>query len=138
MPRPKKRDSGRITEVGGTVVGAVAAGVSLADAARRAGISERTLYNWLKRGEHEPDSTYGMFAAAVAAARDHSTQAPPMTDDALRVAVSRAARAGSIQAMRLYWEMLHADTGDEEAPDDPLLALDELARWRRANPSGAR
>lgn len=53
--------------------------------------------------------------------------------------MSEAARAGSVPAMRLYWEILRADAEpDDKTKGDSLIELDELAaRRRHANIGGA-
>ncbi len=115
----------------GPVLAAVEAGCSLRDAAREAGVAPRTVKRWLARGRREQAGAHQEFTEAVEkvwAARElPASDDPPMGDGELRVAVSEAARAGSVPAMKLYWEMLLAD---RERRPNPLAEFDELARRR--------
>lgn len=110
-------------EVQGAVLRAVYGGLSLVEAAEQAGVGERTLRNWLSAGRKDPESEHGRFAAAVDEARDAAARAD-MSFDEFRGHVSRAVRAGSVQAMRVWLE-LHDRQQDE--PDDPFAALDAAA-----------
>ena len=113
------------------VLEAIRAGASVADAAREAGLSPRTVQRWLARGRREQAGAHRDFTEAVEAAwraRELPPSDEPMGDGELRVAVSEAARAGSIPAMRLCWEMLRADR-ERRAPN-ALDEFDELARRR--------
>lgn len=114
------------------VLGAVGAGLSIVDAATQVGVSERTVKNWLTRGRREPESKYGPFAVAVDGARDGPGADAAMSRDELFVVVSRAARKGSVQAQKLYWEMLNGPGASEEVEveSDPLAGVDEVARRR--------
>jgi len=114
----------------GPVLAAVEAGCSLADAARQAGVAERTVKRWLARGRREQAGAHQEFTEAVEkvwAARELPSSDEPMDGHELRVSVSEAARAGSVPAMKLYWEMLLAD---RERRPNPLAEFDELARRR--------
>lgn len=114
-------------------------GVSIHDAALQVGVPQRTVERWLSRGRREPESKYGPFAQAAAEARSAETDAGPMDAAQLRVQVSRAARRGSVPAMRLYWEFLEADkrraapASSFEELDPIAQARDELAARRKAN-----
>ena len=115
----------------GAVLGAVEAGCSLRDAAREAGVAERTVKRWLARGRREEAGEHRDFTEAVEAAwqaRELPSSDPPMDGHELRVSVSEAARAGSVPAMKLYWVMLLADR-ERRAPTS-LDEFDELARRR--------
>ena len=81
------------------------AGVSLADAARFAGVAPRTLRGWLRNGRRDPTSSYGPFARAIDDARARTAAGGTMDAGELRAVVGRAARHGSVRAMRLVWEM---------------------------------
>jgi len=113
------------------VLGAIRAGASVADAAREAGLSARTVQRWLARGRREEAGEHRDFTEAVEAAwqaRELPSSDPPMDGHELRVSVSEAARAGSVPAMKLYWVMLLADR-ERRAPTS-LDEFDELARRR--------
>jgi hypothetical protein len=67
------------------------AGASVADAARHAGCSSRTVERWLARGRENPSSGYADYAAAVDALRAARAIEPSdeaLTDYELRVIVS--------------------------------------------------
>jgi transposase len=51
-----------------SIVDAVRAGNHIKTAAAAAGVGLRTVYDWLERGEKEPDSVYADFALALNAA----------------------------------------------------------------------
>lgn len=59
----------------------------------------------------------------------------PMGEDELAAVVSELARAGSVQAAKLRWEMLRATIAAEDQAD-PLVELDRLA-LRRLDPNGS-
>ena len=103
----------RFNEVRGLLVASVAAGLSLPEACVQAGMSEATVRTWLRKGRGG-EERYTAFAREIAEARNVATSQPePMTEGELLEAVSAAAKKGSVQAMKLYWEMLRAD---EDAP----------------------
>lgn len=113
------------------------AGVSLEDACRDLEMRPQTVKNWLSRGRKEPDGTYGPFAAAVDEAREQAkAEEPPMDADELARVVSRAARKGSVAAMKLRDEMLERERLREadEAPveKDPLAFMDNVRDLRPA------
>jgi hypothetical protein len=113
-------------------------GVSLADAARAQGVPPDTAKSWLRRGRAEQTGPYADFAAATKEARDRVAEQTPLDYEELRKVVARAARAGSVQAMRLWWELLR-ETAEETAAaeeDDPFAEFDELARQRAARERG--
>jgi transposase-like protein len=97
-------------ERGPLVREALVAGLSIADGARAHGVSAGTVKGWLRRGREDPGSRYGPFAEAVDQAQAARRLPPPgerpLDEAELRIVVSRAAREGNVQAMRLAWEML--------------------------------
>jgi transposase-like protein len=112
-------------ETRATIVGHVAAGASLADAARRAGVREKTLTGWLARGRRDDLGPFAVFAADVADARKRAQQPPgPMTPAEFREHLERAVRAGSVQAMRLWADQYLLPP--EAAPDVPTSAIARL------------
>jgi transposase-like protein len=119
------------------VLEALVAGVSVADTARQHGIASRTIDRWLARGRRDPESKYGPFAEAVDRARADRELPPPGERPAdpaeLRLLISKAARKGNVQAMRLLWEVLGSEDGQDHARGD---ILDELGGGsaRRATP----
>ena len=102
-------------------------GLTIADAARVTGIGEKTAKRWLARGRRETSGEYRDFADAVERAREARDEAEPPLDQAeLKAVVSRAARKGSVQAMKLRWEMLRAEELPAPEPDDPFAELDRF------------
>jgi transposase len=78
-------------EVQDRIVAALRAGNYQETAARYAGISEDTFYEWLKRGKEEPGSAYSEFSEAVEKAKADAE----VRDVAL---IDKAAHDGSWQA----------------------------------------
>jgi transposase-like protein len=116
-----------------SVLKALVAGVSGEDAARQHDISPRTVERWLARGRQDPGSKYGSFAEAVDRARADRELPPPGERPAdpseLRILISKAARKGNVQAMRLLWEVLQSEDGQVPSQGD---ILDELEAKRRS------
>jgi predicted transcriptional regulator len=128
-------DGSRSEAVRGELVGGLKAGLSVADAARRAGVAERTVRHWLTRGRREPDGRYASFAAEVDAALS-AVPSGPLAEGELREAVARAVREGSVPAMRLAWQMERDAATDAKGGEGD--AFDELAeRRQRAIADGA-
>lgn len=121
-------------EVRGALLERFAAGLSLPDAARAVGVNTTTLKNWLTRGRKENGTPHAQFVADVEDARKKAAARPePMDREELARVVSKAARAGSVPAMKLRDEMLLRDEqpDDEDEPEKPELgSLDELAERR--------
>lgn len=118
-------------ETRGGLLERIAAGLSLADAAREVGVREKTVKGWLTRGRKEDTGPYAQFASAVQKAREAAKSRPvPMDEAELAQVVSQMARSGSVQAAKLRWEMLQSS--DPEAV--PVDEFDELKarRARRA------
>lgn len=121
-------------EARGALLERFAAGLSLPDAARAAGINEKTLKGWLTRGRHESAGDYAVFAEAVGTARADAEQRPgPMTAEEFQAKLDDAVRAGSVQAMKLWDERERRHRDDKtEAPRSKIASLAE-ARTRRAS-----
>jgi len=97
-------------EIRGGLIERAAAGVSLRDACRALDVRASTVKGWITRGRREAEGAYADFVGALEEARQEARDRPgPMTRDELRCEVARSARAGSVQAMKLAWEMLRAD-----------------------------
>lgn len=114
------------------VLGLLLEGASIADAAREAGVHPSTVKAWLRRGREAPAGEFGGFASSFDAAQEARRVPAPsaaLTLEELAACVATAARAGSVQAMRLGWELLQAGAGGD---DDPLDEFD-FAALRRAN-----
>lgn len=117
------------------IVQAVKAGASLNDAAREAGITERTVKRWLTKGRADSESPYANFAFAIdfiREARDTPQSDEPVDDAEVQLHLSRAIRNGSVPAMKV-WTDTYRRAGDpdgDEKPADPLAGIDELAAKR--------
>jgi hypothetical protein len=118
-----------------SVLDALVAGVSGEDAARQNGISSRTIERWLARGRQDPDSKYGPFAEAVDNARAKRELPPagerPADPSELKLLISKAARKGNVQAMRLLWEVHQAEDGQGDNRGDILDELEARREGRR-------
>jgi transposase-like protein len=88
------------------IVESVAAGCSLPDAARAAGVGLDTLKRWLGRGRREDLGPYAAFEAAVSEARKEAALLSPgeMSVAEFREHLERSVRAGSVSAMKLWAE----------------------------------
>lgn len=123
------------------ILRALSAGSSLADAAEQAGMPAQTVRNWLVQGRAEmgSDTPHARFAAAVDAAREAAREAE-LTEPEFRERLDSAVRGGSIQALRLWWQIHAGDRGDDRPPDriDALKAQREarLARLRGGSVNG--
>jgi hypothetical protein len=94
---------------------------------------------WLTRGRREAEGEYARFASDVDRAREETERASrvPMTEAEHRLAVSELGRAGSVSALKLYWEILLEDCkrgGKTKPKSDSLAAVDELAARRAVKP----
>jgi hypothetical protein len=111
-----------------------AAGCSVADAARASNLREKTLKSWLTRGRRETGTEHAAFVEQVDLARAQAkaaTGSGSMDLPELRRAVAKAARAGSVAAMKLMWDILSREPRtDPDVSGDPLTDLDELAARR--------
>ena len=91
------------------VATAIAAGASIADAAREAGIAARTVERWLARGR-DGDPDYSAFAVRVDLARRRQSLDPsgeqPLSRSELQSLINRAARAGRVDALRIVFNRL--------------------------------
>lgn len=118
-------------EIADRLIALFVGGATLNDASREVGLSSQTVNHWLKRGRKEPDGLYGRFAAGVDAGRAASKAVEgPMDELELAVVVSRAARKGSVQAMKLRDDMLERErlrNAESEATvkKDPLGFMDD-------------
>ncbi len=129
------------TEITEGLIELVGDGLTIKDAALAMEVREKTVRNWLAKGRSEEDGPYAAFAAAIEEAQQEvQDQEEPMDRDELALVVSKAARKGSVQAMKLMEEMLRRGANDDsdEKPSDPFDALDsevpslDEARARKA------
>lgn len=115
-------------ETRGRILQSLNAGLTLAESARSAGLPVQTLRNWLTQGRQEADTAHADFTAAVDAARERAARAP-MDDREFRGCLNAAVRAGSVQAMKLWW---HVRDDDDDLEHDALGQLNQRHRERRA------
>lgn len=112
--------------------------VPFKDACREVGVQPKTVRNWLAQGRGG-DERYAEFAAAFDASKEEIEQREaPMDREELLLAVSKAARKGSVQAMKLMEEMLRRgndDPNEEQDGFEELDAEDELAAKREEKAS---
>jgi transposase-like protein len=94
-------------------------GGSLAGACRDVGVRLKTAEGWLTRGRRDDDGDYADFAQAVDEARV-ARQRAGLTPDEFEKHLSKAVRAGSVQAMKL-WADLHLK---QPPPEDPAKPAD--------------
>lgn len=116
-------------------------GLTIKDAALAMEVREKTVRNWLAKGRSEEDGPHAAFADSIEEAQQVAEErVEPMDRDELLLVVSKAARLGSVQAMKLMEEMLRRGANDDsdEKPSDPFDALDsevpslDEARARKA------
>jgi hypothetical protein len=92
-------------------------GLTIAEAAKAAGVAAKTVKNWLTRGRKEGDGPYADFVISVDEARaEHQAKEVPMSYDELKLAVSKSAQSGSAQSQKLYFEMLQREKREGNEP----------------------
>lgn len=121
------------------IIANVRQGGSLAAACRDLDIRLKTAEGWITRGRREERGTYCEFTRAYDEAKAAFEKAG-MDQDEFDQHLAKAVRAGSVQAMKLWWD-INRKGGGEDADEnrDPFQALDaedELAK-RRADRSQA-
>lgn len=129
------------TETTEGLIELVGDGLTIKDAALAMEVREKTVRNWLAKGRSDEDGPHAAFAEAIEEAQQVAEErVEPMDRDELLLVVSKAARLGSVQAMKLMEEMLRRGANDDsdEKPSDPFDALDsevpslDEARARKA------
>lgn len=130
MPRPAVFTA----ETRARLLARIEMGTSLSAAAVASGVSANTAKAWMARGRRETSGPYVDFVSAVADARSAARARPaPMGADELARVVSELARAGSVAAAKLRWEMLRADAVPAVASEPVAVStIDQLAARRRA------
>lgn len=116
------------TEITEGIIDLVSDGLTIKDAALAVEVREKTVRNWLAKGRSEEDGPHAAFAEAIDEAQQEAEQQEePMNREELMLVVSKAARKGSVQAMKLMEELLRRGANDDsdEKPSDPFDALDE-------------
>ena len=114
-------------EARGAVLQGLSAGLTLGEAAERAGLPVQTVKNWCTQGRCEIGTPHAEFALAVEAAREAAGRAA-MSEQEFRGCVARSVRAGSVQAMRLWWAIHVEERAGFEY--DPFSNPDDIDRLR--------
>ncbi len=140
----------RFEELEAGLVASVRAGLSLEDAALKAGVSVNTVRGWAREGRKRPEGRFAGFAAVLDAAPRRSRAAttswfprePTLGDstmaesqmawDEFQAHLATAVRAGNTQAMKLYADLHRATAEERPKASDALTALDELAAARQS------
>jgi DNA-binding CsgD family transcriptional regulator len=103
-----------------------AAGATVDEAARGCGIRPKTVSGWLTRGRRGGDENdrYVSFAAAASKARAdaRAAAASAMTPEEFDEHLAKAVRAGSVSAMKLFYE-IQRDRRGEDPPGDEFEDL---------------
>jgi hypothetical protein len=111
------------------VLDSIAAGATQTEAARSCGVAPRTVASWMEKGRRDGDGRYHQFTAAVDEIRERCLHLQTGGDEPgdladLMHVVWKAAQAGSVQAMRLYRDILDwIDEHDRDDEPNPLAGL---------------
>jgi|SRR5438876_10319679 len=105
-----------------SIIEAVRAGATIDEAARQAGKPVGTVRYWLTQGRKRPDGPYGGFAKAVDEARGERKTAEraldgPLSAEEAELLLAKAARKGSVPALRLWFEMRSRDDAGRRGDD---------------------
>jgi hypothetical protein len=109
----------RFEDASAHVLSCVRAGASIDEAARQAGVPVPTVRRWLNDGRKAPDGRYGAWTAEVDAVRRDRANAEdgldgPLTDDEADELLARAARQGSIAALKLFYARRDVQRGRQD------------------------
>ena len=108
------------------ILASVQAGCSIEEAARAAGVAPATCRRWLSAGRKGREA-YAPWASALDAARGERKQAQraikdaPLSPEEADLLLARAARKGSIPALRLWLEMRSRDDAGRRGDDARAL-----------------
>ena len=111
----------RFTEASPVILEAIQAGATIDEAARGADVPVASLRRWLRDGRKGRD-TYAAFAAAVDGARKDRREAEralegPLSAEEADLLVAKAARKGSVPALRLWFEQCAAGESKHRADE---------------------
>jgi len=103
------------------IIDAIQAGASIEEAATTTDVPVTTVRRWLRDGRKGRDP-YAAFAAAVDGARADRKNAEsaldgPLTAAEAEVLIARAARKGSVPALRLWYDLRGADNAGRRSQD---------------------
>lgn len=109
----------RFEDASAQVLDCVRAGASIDESARQVGVPVPTVRRWLNLGRKAPDGRYGAWAVEVDAARHDRAKAEqaiegPLTDDEADELLARAARQGSIPALKLFYARRDVQRGRQD------------------------
>lgn len=118
------------------LLGSVRDGLSLDDAATRAGVSVHTVRGWVREGRKHPEGRFGVFATALSAAQSEPQNLDPNQSGSMAWAefeghLAASIRAGSVTAMKLFADLHRAQVPEQPAESGSLGRLDELAAARQ-------
>jgi transposase-like protein len=108
------------------LIASVQAGASIEEAARHAGVPAATVRRWLRDGR-KGRRKYEAFAVAVDGARGERKRAEralkdgPLTNEEAAQLLARAARKGSVPALRLWYERVAVDDASKRDADARAL-----------------
>lgn len=134
----KGRTVSRFTpEMRAGLLARVELGASLRDAAEACSVAERTVKTWITKG-NRGDERYEEFVLELEAARARSRKkGEHLSEHEFLTQLTKQVRAGSVSAMKLWWEVERERKNRGEGPltpeaeeSNPLDALDEIAEAR--------
>jgi hypothetical protein len=111
----------RFTNFSQAIIAAVQAGATIEEAAISVDVPAGTVRRWIGTGRkgREP---YADFANAVDVARRDRKSAEdaldgPLTDEEAKLLIARAARKGSVPALRLWYDLQGSDNAGRRGQD---------------------
>jgi transposase len=108
------------------LIASVQAGCSIEEAAHNASVPAATVRRWLRDGR-KGRRKYEAFAVAIDGARSERRQAEkalrdgPLTNEEAAQLLARAARKGSVPALRLWYERVAVDESSRRDADARAL-----------------
>ena len=113
------------------IAGAIENGKSMNSAARMAGVTPQTVYNWLSRGEDETEGVFAEFFERIARAKGHGE------DYYFGLAMELAIENGDHRFIASLMKQRYPDSwGDTETgvnSDSPVINIPEsvVEKWQR-------
>ena len=110
----------------GEIVACVQGGATIAEAACASGVAAATVRRWLSAGRAGRER-YVAFAKAVDGARgdrkaaESALKAGPLSAEEAELLLARAARKGSVPALRLWFELRSRDDAGRRGDDARAL-----------------
>jgi hypothetical protein len=111
-----------MTDPQARIVEGVRSGCSIDEAARAADVAVGTARRWLTAGRKAPDGPHGEFARLLDGARADRRVAEraldgPLSAEEAELLLAKAARKGSVPALRLWFEMRSRDEAGQRGGD---------------------